>query len=167
MFHRVSGSGFNIWYLTSYNLTGEFVEVFALRCYLHYAGVPAEAPKKISGVHKRCWRYIPKLKKLENNIDTSTIPKPEAQAAWSGSFHLKRFLSFYLREFSCVEFVQCFSSHYKSSFFSSQTTDPVNWMLFVFNLSAIPETLYKWKRYHLWFFLLLFMLVAALHFDTG
>ncbi|KAL2541121.1 hypothetical protein Adt_02099 [Abeliophyllum distichum] len=36
----------------------------------------ADAPKKISGVHKRCWRYIPNSKKTEE-----CTPKPEVQAA--------------------------------------------------------------------------------------
>ncbi|KAL6967610.1 hypothetical protein U1Q18_033420 [Sarracenia purpurea var. burkii] len=36
----------------------------------------ADAPKKISGVHKRCWRYIPILKKTDENTQ-----KPEVQAA--------------------------------------------------------------------------------------
>lgn len=31
----------------------------------HKNGTPiAEAPKKISGVHKRCWRYIPNTKRI-------------------------------------------------------------------------------------------------------
>lgn len=36
---------------------------------------PADAPKKISGVHKRCWRYIPNLPKIEGT-------QPETEAAW-------------------------------------------------------------------------------------
>ncbi|XP_052209307.1 uncharacterized protein LOC127812818 [Diospyros lotus] len=36
----------------------------------------ADAPKKISGVHKRCWRYIPNSKKTDE-----ISPKPEVQAA--------------------------------------------------------------------------------------
>ncbi|KAL3518116.1 hypothetical protein ACH5RR_020705 [Cinchona calisaya] len=39
-------------------------------------GVPAEAPKKISGVHKRCWRYIPNSKRIDQSI-----PDPQVQAA--------------------------------------------------------------------------------------
>ncbi|PSS09450.1 28S ribosomal protein [Actinidia chinensis var. chinensis] len=39
-------------------------------------GSPADAPKKISGVHKRCWKYIPNLKKTE-----VSTPKAEVQAA--------------------------------------------------------------------------------------
>ncbi|XAR60685.1 hypothetical protein NMG60_11034160 [Bertholletia excelsa] len=43
----------------------------------HRNGSPiADAAKKISGVHKRCWRYIPNIKKTEENG-----PKLEAQAA--------------------------------------------------------------------------------------
>ncbi|KAL2898813.1 28S ribosomal protein S34 mitochondrial [Bienertia sinuspersici] len=38
-------------------------------------GIPAPAPKKISGVHKRCWKYIPSPMKLEGK------PKVEAEAA--------------------------------------------------------------------------------------
>lgn len=33
-------------------------------------GLPiADAPKKISGVHKRCWKYIANLKKAEGSLD--------------------------------------------------------------------------------------------------
>ncbi|XP_027150981.1 uncharacterized protein LOC113751241 [Coffea eugenioides] len=39
-------------------------------------GVPADAPKKISGVHKRCWRYIPNSKKTNQSS-----PDPQVQAA--------------------------------------------------------------------------------------
>ncbi|XP_059660820.1 uncharacterized protein LOC132307155 [Cornus florida] len=39
---------------------------------VHKNGLPAaDAPKKISGVHKRCWRYIPGLEKKE-----ASTPKP-------------------------------------------------------------------------------------------
>lgn len=44
-----------------------------------YFGVglpPADAPKKISGVHKRCWKYIPNLPKTEE-----ASQKPETQVA--------------------------------------------------------------------------------------
>ncbi|KAK1391603.1 putative mitochondrial 28S ribosomal protein S34 [Heracleum sosnowskyi] len=42
---------------------------------VHKDGLPpADAPKKISGVHKRCWRYIPNLPKIEGT-------QPETQAA--------------------------------------------------------------------------------------
>uniref|UniRef100_A0A5B7ABW5 28S ribosomal protein S34 n=1 Tax=Davidia involucrata TaxID=16924 RepID=A0A5B7ABW5_DAVIN len=44
---------------------------------VHKEGLPAaDAPKKISGVHKRCWRYIPNSKKTEEST-----PKPEVEAA--------------------------------------------------------------------------------------
>ncbi|GKB61532.1 hypothetical protein Tco_0917718, partial [Tanacetum coccineum] len=44
-------------------------------------GVPAaDAPKKISGVHKRCWKYIPNSYKTEQ-ITSQPQPEPEAQAA--------------------------------------------------------------------------------------
>ncbi|KAF8402731.1 hypothetical protein HHK36_010820 [Tetracentron sinense] len=41
---------------------------------------PTDAPKKISGVHKRCWRYIPDSKKT---IESSSKPEiqSEVQAA--------------------------------------------------------------------------------------
>ncbi|CAL5426779.1 hypothetical protein CsSME_00041053 [Camellia sinensis var. sinensis] len=39
-------------------------------------GSPTAPLKKISGVHKRCWRYIPHPK-----ITEESTPKPEAQAA--------------------------------------------------------------------------------------
>ncbi|CAO2821313.1 unnamed protein product [Amaranthus hypochondriacus] len=38
-------------------------------------GKPAPAPKKISGVHKRCWKYI------RNPLKLVADPKPEAEAA--------------------------------------------------------------------------------------
>lgn len=42
------------------------------------AGLPAaDTPRKISGVHKRCWRYIPNKVKAEEST-----PKAEVQAAW-------------------------------------------------------------------------------------
>ncbi|KAF2312622.1 hypothetical protein GH714_035260 [Hevea brasiliensis] len=49
-------------------------------------GIPADAPKKISGVHKRCWRYIPSLSKsLESKPmspkSTETVPEIEVQTA--------------------------------------------------------------------------------------
>ncbi|KAG5238254.1 mitochondrial 28S ribosomal protein [Salix suchowensis] len=53
----------------------------------HKDGLPiADAPKKISGVHKRCWKYIPSLAKSigrkENSPkSTETAAKTEVQAA--------------------------------------------------------------------------------------
>ncbi|XP_002520452.2 uncharacterized protein LOC8279792 [Ricinus communis] len=53
----------------------------------HKNGLPiADAPKKISGVHKRCWRYIPSLSKSLESKPTSpksteTATKAEAEAA--------------------------------------------------------------------------------------
>ncbi|GAB2283242.1 hypothetical protein Dimus_017767 [Dionaea muscipula] len=38
-------------------------------------GMPADAPKKISGVHKRCWRYLRSPQKAE------VQPKTEIQAS--------------------------------------------------------------------------------------
>ncbi|ESQ42468.1 hypothetical protein EUTSA_v10014944mg [Eutrema salsugineum] len=38
----------------------------------------AEAPKKISGVHKRCWKYIPNLSKTAPATNSAT---PEVQAS--------------------------------------------------------------------------------------
>ncbi|KAK2975880.1 hypothetical protein RJ640_015311 [Escallonia rubra] len=44
---------------------------------VHKGGLPAaDSPKKISGVHKRCWKYIKGLKNIEESA-----PKPEIQAA--------------------------------------------------------------------------------------
>ncbi|KAL1805426.1 hypothetical protein ACET3Z_028494 [Daucus carota] len=44
---------------------------------VHKDGLPpADAPKKISGVHKRCWKYIPNLPKTEE-----VTQKPETQVA--------------------------------------------------------------------------------------
>ncbi|CAN7038413.1 hypothetical protein BRARA_B01123 [Brassica rapa] len=40
----------------------------------------AEAPKKISGVHKRCWKYIPNLSKT-TPATTSSTSAAEVQAA--------------------------------------------------------------------------------------
>ena len=47
----------------------------------------ADAPKKISGVHKRCWRYIPNLTKSTESAPSltkspETVPKTEAQVSW-------------------------------------------------------------------------------------
>ncbi|KAL3336143.1 hypothetical protein AABB24_032065 [Solanum stoloniferum] len=50
-------------------------------------GLPiAEAPKKISGVHKRCWKYIANLKKPEGSLDQikkteESNPNPDVHAA--------------------------------------------------------------------------------------
>ncbi|CAL0322135.1 unnamed protein product [Lupinus luteus] len=52
----------------------------------HKNGLPiAEAPKKISGVHKRCWRYLPNIVKASESSPTLTSStesglKVEAQA---------------------------------------------------------------------------------------
>ncbi|XP_061974901.1 uncharacterized protein LOC133696667 [Populus nigra] len=52
----------------------------------HKDGLPIAAPKKISGVHKRCWKYIPSLaKSIEGKASspksTETASKTEVQAA--------------------------------------------------------------------------------------
>ncbi|XP_061958263.1 uncharacterized protein LOC133679624 [Populus nigra] len=53
----------------------------------HKDGLPiADAPKKISGVHKRCWKYIPSLaksieRKKSSPKSTETAAKTEVQAA--------------------------------------------------------------------------------------
>uniref|UniRef100_A0A0V0HDF0 Putative 28S ribosomal S34, mitochondrial-like n=1 Tax=Solanum chacoense TaxID=4108 RepID=A0A0V0HDF0_SOLCH len=50
-------------------------------------GLPiADAPKKISGVHKRCWKYIANLKKPEGSFDQikkteESTPNSDVQAA--------------------------------------------------------------------------------------
>ncbi|KAH6766039.1 28S ribosomal S34 protein [Perilla frutescens var. hirtella] len=47
-------------------------------------GVPAaDAPKKISGVHKRCWRYIPNAKGIEESApkQEGAVPKQELETA--------------------------------------------------------------------------------------
>ncbi|CAH2069470.1 unnamed protein product [Thlaspi arvense] len=38
----------------------------------------AEAPKKISGVHKRCWKYIPNLSKTAATATNSATPEVQA-----------------------------------------------------------------------------------------
>ncbi|XP_019458377.1 PREDICTED: uncharacterized protein LOC109358539 [Lupinus angustifolius] len=39
----------------------------------HKNGLPiADAPKKISGVHKRCWKYLPNVVKASESSPTST-----------------------------------------------------------------------------------------------
>ncbi|XP_007016240.2 PREDICTED: uncharacterized protein LOC18590571 [Theobroma cacao] len=54
---------------------------------VHKYGMPAaDAPTKVSGVHKRCWRYLPHLSKPEKMTPhlkkpTENAPKPEAQVA--------------------------------------------------------------------------------------
>lgn len=48
----------------------------------HKNGVPAaDAPKKISGVHKRCWRYIPNLKRIGERTpkQEESAPKQEIE----------------------------------------------------------------------------------------
>ncbi|KAK6153029.1 hypothetical protein DH2020_012668 [Rehmannia glutinosa] len=41
----------------------------------HKDGTPAaDAPKKISGVHKRCWKYIPNLKRTEESASKQELP---------------------------------------------------------------------------------------------
>ncbi|CAN7032888.1 unnamed protein product [Brassica oleracea var. botrytis] len=57
---------------------GVSYEITKINLYKVYsnAGLRAgEAPKKISGVHKRCWKYIPNLSK------TTPATASEAQAA--------------------------------------------------------------------------------------
>ncbi|XP_055832471.1 uncharacterized protein LOC129901347 [Solanum dulcamara] len=50
-------------------------------------GLPiADAPKKISGVHKRCWKYIANFKKAEGSLDQikkaeESTPNPDVRAA--------------------------------------------------------------------------------------
>ncbi|KAI3429055.1 uncharacterized protein J3R85_008691 [Psidium guajava] len=53
---------------------------------VHKEGLPAaDASKKISGVHKRCWKYIPNLGNTSSSLPSSTkpteTPQAEAQAA--------------------------------------------------------------------------------------
>lgn len=36
-------------------------------------GVAADAPKKISGVHKRCWKYIPNIKKAAESSPAPVV----------------------------------------------------------------------------------------------
>ncbi|KAL1552905.1 hypothetical protein AAHA92_13647 [Salvia divinorum] len=50
----------------------------------HKNGLPAaDAPKKISGVHKRCWRYIPMTKQIEHSVpkQEASVPKQEVETA--------------------------------------------------------------------------------------
>ncbi|CAL0332489.1 unnamed protein product [Lupinus luteus] len=53
----------------------------------HKNGLPiADAPKKISGVHKRCWRYLPNLVKPSESspsLTTSTESGPKVEALTS------------------------------------------------------------------------------------
>ncbi|KAK9940666.1 hypothetical protein M0R45_017313 [Rubus argutus] len=49
---------------------------------VHKEGLPAaDAPKKISGVHKRGWRYIPSLSKSIDSVPSMTKPAEGAPAA--------------------------------------------------------------------------------------
>ncbi|KAH7520984.1 hypothetical protein FEM48_Zijuj08G0203500 [Ziziphus jujuba var. spinosa] len=49
---------------------------------VHKGGLPAaDAPKKISGVHKRCWRYIPNSNKLPVSEPSVSIPTENAPTA--------------------------------------------------------------------------------------
>ncbi|WCJ20397.1 hypothetical protein M5689_002632 [Euphorbia peplus] len=46
----------------------------------HKEGLPvADAPKKMSGVHKRCWKYIPSLSKVSVSKMTPSNPSRTAQ----------------------------------------------------------------------------------------
>ncbi|KAJ4907905.1 Uncharacterized protein Rs2_11563 [Raphanus sativus] len=46
---------------------------------VHKDGLPAaEAPKKISGVHKRCWKYIPNLSKATPAVNSATAAQVQA-----------------------------------------------------------------------------------------
>ncbi|XP_031286316.1 uncharacterized protein LOC116145003 [Pistacia vera] len=48
----------------------------------HKDGLPiADGPKKISGVHKRCWRYIPSSIKSAENTPRLTTPTENAATA--------------------------------------------------------------------------------------
>ncbi|PRQ34306.1 putative mitochondrial 28S ribosomal protein S34 [Rosa chinensis] len=48
---------------------------------VHKEGLPAaDAPKKISGVHKRGWRYIPSLSKSTESVPSMTKPTETAPA---------------------------------------------------------------------------------------
>ncbi|KAH7549958.1 hypothetical protein ACOSQ2_025285 [Xanthoceras sorbifolium] len=48
----------------------------------HKDGLPAaDAPKKISGVHKRCWRYIPSLTKSAESTPNPMKPLEDASTA--------------------------------------------------------------------------------------
>lgn len=51
---------------------------------LAIAGQPiADAAKKISGVHKRCWRYITIPKRIEDSAQKqeASVPKQEVETA--------------------------------------------------------------------------------------
>ncbi|CAI0475491.1 unnamed protein product [Linum tenue] len=44
-------------------------------------GLPVAAAKKISGVHKRCWKYLPGLKNLNQTlVDSPSLTTTEAAA---------------------------------------------------------------------------------------
>ncbi|KVH94669.1 hypothetical protein Ccrd_003265 [Cynara cardunculus var. scolymus] len=49
---------------------------------VHKDGIPAaDAPKKISGVHKRCWKYIPDSNKTKQiTPESQPQTEPEVQA---------------------------------------------------------------------------------------
>ena len=61
-----------------------------LRLWTH-AGLPAaDAPKKINGVHKRCWRYMPNSNELTASDPSTSIPieytsTSEVQTVWCNS----------------------------------------------------------------------------------
>lgn len=59
------------------NLLSSMMEVE--QCYKNFPGTPiAEAPKKISGVHKRCWKYIASLPSLG---ESKSNPSAEVQTS--------------------------------------------------------------------------------------
>ena len=61
-----------------------------IRLWTH-AGLPAaDAPEKKSGVHKRCWRYVPNSNKLTKSDPSTSIPienapTAEVQTVWCNS----------------------------------------------------------------------------------
>lgn len=70
-----------VWLVSKFDVI--FFRMKLMLLLINNAGLPvADAPKKISGVHKRCWRYIPGLiKSIENKPKSENAPTAEVQAA--------------------------------------------------------------------------------------
>lgn len=56
-----------------------YMKKLSVKGFNFHAGLPAaDAPKKISGVHKRCWRYIPNSNKLPVSEPSVSVPTKKA-----------------------------------------------------------------------------------------
>lgn len=72
---------------------------------LNVTGMPiVEAPKKISGVHKRCWKYIASLPRLGESKTSAEVQTSWLQRNLSCWFFLANLISWF-KEFWGVPFI--------------------------------------------------------------